>query len=573
MVRCLLVSFAVMISIATPSWAATARGRVVLSVATKVPQVGVDAAGAGPAVALPDNGVVMIALDRGFDGLTTVALRSDGALDPSYGDGGIARVPVAGLVGIHQLLRQPDGRLIAVATRAPASKYELPRLVLVRLTSAGMADASFGSGGVAAPDLQSSCSGCAPAALAPDGSIVITGNSGSVSPQIETNPSAPATFAWVVRRLNPSGASDDSFGTVTIPGAAGLDTGGFATVVRPSGEIIVLGSHRRATKLAGLTASGAPDPSFNAGAPVPVPVSAPTTWLPRASGAIEVLGDDGRLARVTPAGGLDADFGAGGIVALPINALRERPALVAAPDGGTLLQWTLPWTSSAHPHGRLRTRYVSPSGATNFVEYPFITSFGGGVATPMGRTFPLRGVRQDSFDGRFVARPDGSYLAVGGVKVIRATVNGTGFSAGLVAVAAFRPFVTVSGTEIAVQLDERFGGPHTPASLRVAVPRQSARAAARLRRILLRVTASEAGLVAILVRDGRGRLLARSTEPLYGPGMTSVRLPMTARGQRLLRRARELRVRVRYDYQDVLANGLRGGVSARLGTPAATASR
>lgn len=572
MVRCLLVCFAVTLSIATPSWAGSAPGRVVLSVATKVPQAGVDAAGAGPAVALPDNGVVMIALDRGFDGLTTVALRSDGALDPSYGDGGIARVPVAGLVGFHQLLRQPDGRLIAVATRAPASKYELPRLVLVRLTSAGMADESFGSGGVAALDLQSSCSGCAPAALAPDGSIVITGNTGSVSPQIETNPSAPATFAWVVRRLNAAGASDDSFGTVTIPGAAGLDTGGFATVVRPSGEIVVLGSHRRATKLAGLTASGAPDPSFNAGAPAPVPVSAPTVWLPRASGAIDVLGADGRLVRVTPTGGLDADFGAGGIVALSTNALRERPALVAAPDGGTLLQWTLPVTSSAHPHGRLRTRYVSPSGATNFPVSPFISSFGGGVATPLGRTFPLRGVRQDSFDGRFVARPDGSYLAVGAVKVIRATGEKTGFSAGLVAVAAFRPFVTVSGT-IAVEIDERFGGPHTPASLRVAVPRQSARAAARLRRILLRVTASEAGLVAILVRDGRGRLLARSTEPLYRPGMTSVRLPMTARGQRLLRRARELPVRVRYDYQGMLTNGLRGGVSARLGTPAAKASR
>lgn len=229
---------------AAPAAAAVAPGRVAFSVATQVPERNVDAGGAGPAVALPDGRVVMIAYDPGAD-LTLVQLRADGSLDTSFGSGGLARValPDDDRYNPAQLLGRPDGRLLVVGTGfAAASTFELPRFVLVALTSAGGLDPSFGAGGVAPLDLRSSCGGgCAPAAFAPDGSIVITGQTGRFAPGIATDPSAGSSMQWVVRRLTAAGTTDPSFGTVPVAGPAGVATSGYATVVRPSGAIVVLG--------------------------------------------------------------------------------------------------------------------------------------------------------------------------------------------------------------------------------------------------------------------------------------------------------------------------------------------
>src|SRR5204863_8821645 len=126
------------------------------------------------------------------------------------------------------------------------------------------------------------------AALAPDGSFVATGGAGEISHAIEHNPNAPATFKWLVLRLTAAGAVDPTFGAPVIPGPEGsINTGGRAVVVRPSGQIVVLGTHGAATQLAGLTAAGTPDPSFNGGAPFTV-ADPGFDLLLRSGGAIEV---------------------------------------------------------------------------------------------------------------------------------------------------------------------------------------------------------------------------------------------------------------------------------------------
>ena len=281
---------------AVPAAAAGAPGRVAFSVATKVPLSNVDAGGAGAAVALPDGGAVMLAF-TGSAGLTAVALRADGSPDPSFGSRGIARIAVpVSFSGTQQLLRRPDGRLLAVGTRAPASRFGLPRFTIVGLTAHGALDPSFGIGGVAELELQASCGGdCGAAALAPDGSIVITGSVG------EASAPGSGSMRWIVIRLTPAGALDPGFGLPVIDGPAGLNTGGSATVVRPSGQVVVLGTHAGVTQLAGLTASGAPDPSFHGGAPLTVADRGYRAVL-HGDGSIDVAGD-GHLQRFTPAGG------------------------------------------------------------------------------------------------------------------------------------------------------------------------------------------------------------------------------------------------------------------------------
>lgn len=536
---------------AAPAAAAVAPGRVAFSVATQVPERNVDAGGAGPAVALPDGRVVMIAYDRGA-GLTLVQLRGDGSLDPAFGSGGIARVALPGVpFNVAQLLRRPDGRLLVVGTGPPipANRFELARFVLVGLTATGAPDRSFGVGGIAALDLQSSCGGgCAPAALAPDGSIVIAGNTGQLSPAIVTDPTAGSNLQWVVRRLTANGATDPAFGTVPVSGPAGVSTAGYSTVVRPSGAIVVLGIRDRRPQLAGLTATGAPDPSFNGAQLAAVPVDAPFELLLHAGGAIDVAGRD-RVVRFTPSGAVDATYGTGGAVALGgFNRAYGPPTMLPTPDGGTILygQRMFEPTPAAQP--RLVLQRVT-RGGTLGAAGTLTPAFGGGIASRRA------GVELNSFRGDLVARADGSYLLVGGLSVVRYTGEGEGFSAGYVAAAAYTPLL---------EPDTTFGGPQLPARARVRLPRQRARSAAELRRVLVRVTTSGAGLVALRVRDGRRRILAQDVAAIYAAGTTTVRIPLTSTGRRILRRGRSIGVRIGRDFRDILTARDRGVISGRL---------
>ena len=535
---------------AAPAAAAVAPGRVAFSVATKVPESNVDAGGAGAAVALPDGRVVMIAHGPGAD-LTLVQLRADGSFDRAFGNAGTARVSLrGGRLNVAQLLRRPDGRLLVVGTGpSPANRFELPRFILVGLTAAGAPDPTFGAGGIAPLDLQSSCGGgCSPAALTGDGSIVITGNTGQTSPTIVSDPNAGSTFQWVVRRLTANGATDAAFGTVPVAGPAGVATGGYSTVVRPSGAIVVLGIRERRPTLAGLTATGAADPSFNGGQPAAVPADAPFGMLLRSDGAIDVAGRD-RLVRFTPSGALDATYGTGGAVALRgFNPSYGAPTALPTPDGGTLLYGLRMFEPTPAAAPRLVVQRVTRSGALGAAG-GLTPAFGGGIAGLRG------GVEQNAFRGGLVPRADGSYLAVGGLSVVRYTGEGEGFSAGYAVAAAYTPLL---------EPDTTFGGPQLPAQARVSVPRQRARSAAELRRVLVRVTTSGAGLVQLRVRDGRRRILAQDVAAVYAAGTTTVRIPLTRTGRRILRRGRSIRVQVGRDFRDILTARDRGVTGARL---------
>jgi hypothetical protein len=79
------------------------------------------------------------------------------------------------------------------------------------------------------------------------------------------------------------------------------------------------------------------------------------------------------------------------------------------------------------------------------------------------------------------------------------------------------------------------------ASVRVRSAR--VRVVRRARRLAVRVSVNEAAGVALRVR-ARGRLIARGSVTLNGPGSRSRGLTLTAAGRRLLRSARRLRVTV-----------------------------
>src|SRR5215216_5096453 len=86
-------------------------------------------------------------------------------------------------------------------------------------------------GALARPGIQGSGGNCDPAALSPDGSLVLTGNTGAVSPEIGHDPDAPVMFTWVVTRLAPDGRPDGAFGTRHVPGTGRGDSGGYGAAV------------------------------------------------------------------------------------------------------------------------------------------------------------------------------------------------------------------------------------------------------------------------------------------------------------------------------------------------------
>ena len=78
----------------------------------------------------------------------------------------------------------------------------------------------------------------------------------------------------------------------------------------------------------------------------------------------------------------------------------------------------------------------------------------------------------------------------------------------------------------------------------------------------MRLTASSAGLFAVRVADARGRLLARGVHAAFAPATTAPRIALTRAGRRVLRRARDVRVRVSWDFRDLLT-GRSSGLPSR----------
>jgi len=572
--RCLmrlvvLISFLVVLVVAAPAGAAVAPGRVTFSVGAPEPQRNVDAGGASAAVALPDGGAVLIAPEFGR-GFVAARLRADGSLEPSFGSGGVAHVAVpmpavnpTGLQGPFtplQVLRQADGKLLAVGSGPPRTKYELGQALLVRLTADGALDMTFGEGGVARPAFQASCGGlCQPASLQADGSIVVAGSTGSVSPVVERDPNAPATFQWIVARLTAAGGLDPGFGrggVVEVPSAVGRGAAGFATAVLGDGRIVAFGRDANVPLLARLLPSGALDGSFHGGVPVALPIRFSIEMLVHPDGFVDVVGDQ-RLVRYRPDGEPDPGFGAAGVldVATPVGV----PRLLGLAGRAVLLYVGVGFDPRPTAQGDVLLRRIMSDG-----RFDPSTGGAGGVTVRLGfgggvagrgvtrRPQPLPPLRQTSFMlAQALQRPDGSLLVVGGVRVVRSTGEGAGLSTGLFAAAALAP---------GLALNPSFGGAATPPRLRVRVAEQRAITAARLRRIALRVGASAPGLALIRAR-ARGRVVAEGLEPLFTTGTSTVRLPVTRAGGRVLRRGGRVRVTVTAQARDLVAQ--RATVRAR----------
>ena len=354
------------------------------------------------AVALQPDGRIVAAgysRDAGSGVLRFMIARYDakGALDPSFGTGGIATTTVGSGSAANALALQADGKIVA-----GGFTQDYPgQFALARFNTNGTLDSTFGSGGKVVTNIGSANNEINAVAIEPDGKIVVGGGDQDagdhalnfVVARYQANGSLDATFgsggiaftnfgrggiargltlqsdgkivevgpaglasypfgAFGLVRFNDDGSLDTGFGvagkaTTSFAGGAGA----WAVVQQPDGRLIVVGEASTNTNnggfgLARYNTDGSLDTSFGTGGTVLTDfgsASDPAHAVAlRSDGKIVVAGHwvtpgysgDFALAQYAADGSLDPSFGVGGKVTTNFSgASSSAYGLAIEPDG------------------------------------------------------------------------------------------------------------------------------------------------------------------------------------------------------------------------------------------------
>ena len=365
----------------------------------------------------PDGKILVGGYLSGVAGPTQFALARylpDGALDSSFGNGGLVTTCVCSSFGQGQesvgaIVVLPDGKIVAVGD---GDRW----IELVRYNPNGSLDTSFGTGGIS-PDPKSIAypppglsGGVLGAVLQPDGKIVVLGG--------------PGTLA----RFDADGTLDTSFGTQGVADCS-CSSGDYypswgpgAVALGPNGSIVVGGTRVSRDPANTVnswlaeryTSHGSLDPSFGSGGVATVPDGGADSMAIQPDGKIVLAGQRNTptsttaaaLTRLNQNGTLDTTFGTDG--------------LVVTQDPNSTQQFAL---SSA------QTVLVQPDGKILAVGYLSEGALGPGIGFGLERflqngavdqSFGVYGVTGATFGSRYDAsvrtaalEPDGKVLAVG----------------------------------------------------------------------------------------------------------------------------------------------------------------
>jgi uncharacterized delta-60 repeat protein len=193
--------------------------------------------GAGD-LAVQSDGKIIVAADYGGK-LVVARFFSDGSLDTSFGTDGKVTPPIGKLLGnARSIAALPNGRIL-VAARGTAGGT--PMTAVVKLQSTGALDSSFGNGGIVQRSFSTEAIGSNSAPIdslggmlvqSTDDKIILYGDNGG-QPKV-----------WVAR-LNSNGTYDTSFGTkgkMTCPSSFSDGGGRTGIALQNDGKIVLAGS-------------------------------------------------------------------------------------------------------------------------------------------------------------------------------------------------------------------------------------------------------------------------------------------------------------------------------------------
>ena len=172
-------------------------GGIVFTDTTGVPNVQTDIDGAKATAIQSDGKIVAAGYARDAAGVgqyTVVRYDANGALDPYFGNGGIARVPVTG--NAYSMALQPDGKIVVAGYSGTA--YSV--FTAVRFTTDGQLDPAFANNGIVTIDFGQSATAWT-VAVQSNLKIILAGNTEGPGNQC------------ALARLNENGSLDTSFGT------------------------------------------------------------------------------------------------------------------------------------------------------------------------------------------------------------------------------------------------------------------------------------------------------------------------------------------------------------------------
>jgi len=258
--------------------------------------------------------------------LGVARLDADGSLDPTFGTGGIFTLDLGVRDVFGGMALQLDGRVIlATATLAPSSGFN--NITLVRLDPTGALDSSFGIGGLAVADFGTS-NVPVDIALQVDGRIVVAATREAFQFPRPPDSFAVARFhgdGSPDMTFGTNGIVNDTFGVGVKAAAVALQPDGRVVIGGATTSTSFFGPMTLA--VARYDAFGVLDPLFGSAGLVTLAVGAFGTEgrdvAVQDDGAIVVVGPatarfrgsaDFAVVRFRPDGSLDADFGPGGAV-------------------------------------------------------------------------------------------------------------------------------------------------------------------------------------------------------------------------------------------------------------------
>ena len=297
------------------------------------------------AVALQSNGSIVA---TGYDGdvgsrvIQVARFTASGALDATFGSGGIVDVSVNGVDDeANAVLILSNGDIVVGGFTKNGTFLDS---VFVRLTPSGALDTTFNASGKSVVAMSTGSDQVNAMALQSDGKIVGTGYAeitGGVN-------------AFGTTRINADGTLDTSFGTngVVTTMLGTVNTVAYGVAVQSNGAIVIGGLTFNSTSttddfaLARYTASGALDSTFGSGGTVETALNNHNRIFALqllGNGEIAVAGEwagSFMAALYTTGGALDTTFGTNGVVSVPVNAMAGADhawALAIQSDG----KWVL----------------------------------------------------------------------------------------------------------------------------------------------------------------------------------------------------------------------------------------
>ena len=352
------------------------------------------------AVAVDASGRIVVA-GHGTDWpLAVVRYNSDGTADGGFGSSGFVGINPGALTGAaHGMILQPDGRILVAGSAGRPLVF-----TVARLNADGSLDATFGTGGIAHNDLASDAVAYA-VALQPDGRIVLAGTVSLANGQ-----------GTCLMRFNADGSLDTSFGSggVTIESHSGVGIGA-AMALQADGGIVVAGG---SFVVARFTETGALDAGFGAGGYADL-----TAGFDGSEARAVVVQPDGKIvvggsqqgsrpafavARLNPDGSPDAEFGHSGVVTTEFRSDAGGTALVLQPDGRLVVAG---WAGeSQHPAGAGRYFALVRYETTGALDRSFGKS-GRATADVSGAVTGAAGGNDGAL--ALALQPDGRLIAAG----------------------------------------------------------------------------------------------------------------------------------------------------------------